>query len=514
MAPDTGWPKAPAIYEIYPRSFMDTNGDGIGDLAGITQRLDHVADLGVDAIWLAPFFVSPWKDGGYDVMDYTTVDPRLGTLDDFLRLVERAHELGLKVMIDQVMNHTSASHPWFAAACAGDDEMAERYLFRDPKPDGSAPNNWMSFFGGPAWEWNHTREQYFFHQFLTSQPSLNLRHPAVKDELARQIGVWRERGVDGFRFDAVTAYLWDESLADNPPASPEVKAKMSGPKFSPYAWQDHEFDMLPGDGAAYTENLRRWAGHDAYLIGEVGSGNRSFELAMRFSGPGRLDAAYTIDLPERAATAPVIAEAVAQTDLMRFPSWLYSHDQPRPDAQVPAEMLRFKALLMAFLPGPWILYQGEELGLYQPELNHDEVTDPFDLRFWPDGPGRENARVPLPWETDAPNMGFTTGTPWLPMRWTAAHVDNARAPGGMLEFYRTLLTLRRTLHWDTARVAECAFGDDWITLTLACDHGSFRGHFAYPGSTAPFPDPAEDVVLAVGDPAETDDPRAVIWQLS
>ena len=452
LADNSRWPAAPVIYQVYPRSFFDSDGDGIGDLPGITQKLDHIAQLGVDAVWLSPFYVSGWQDGGYDVIDHTAVDPMLGTMDDFDALVARAHALGLKVMIDQVLNHTSDKHPWFLAALDGDDDCAARYLFEDAKPDGTPPNNWLSQFGLPGWEWSHLREQYYFHQFLPCQPSVNLRDPAVQESHAAQIARWRARGVDGFRFDAVTSYFWDESLADNPPASDEVRAKVSGNAASPYTYQDHVYDMLPGDGADYMEKLRAWAGDDAYLIGENTSGNKSVELAMSFTGPGRLDACYTTDLPEEGGSPQVIQEMIARADLQRLVGWLSSHDQPRHlDAGEHAHaQAKIFAAMMAFLPGPWLIYQGEEFGLAQPELQQDEITDPLDLNFWPNGPGREGSRVPIPWNDDAQFRLFRR------IALAADEVgESRRKAGGTARQYRDLIELRRKYQWSLGDVEDC-----------------------------------------------------------
>jgi len=505
------WPAAPAIYQIYPRSFQDTTGTGIGDLRGITDRLGHVADLGVDAIWLSPFYVSPFVDGGYDIVDHGAVDPRFGTLADFDALVTRATDLGLRVVIDQVLNHTSCEHPWFLDAAAGDEDMADRYLFRDPKPDGTAPNNWLSQFGEPAWTWCHTRRQYYFHQFLSCQPSLNLRNDAVHAAHRDQIRFWRDRGVTGFRFDAVTSYLWDESLADNPPATPEVQAKVAGDDFVPYTYQDHVHDMLPGDGAAYADNLRKWAGDDLYLFGESTSGNRSIPLAMEFSTPGRLDAVYTTDLPETGASPAKISEILGCVDsLQRFPSWLTSHDQPRHLA--PGNDGRFEALLMAVLPGPWLIFQGEELGLPQPDLARHEVTDPLDLLYWPDGPGREGARVPIPWMGQGPGYGFTTGTPWLPMRWRENTVAKARRTDGATPFYRKVLHLRRDLGWATGSVEAHKATGTALSLDLATDDGRFRAVFNYDG--APIEGMKGDPVVATTDETVTLASRCgAVWHL-
>ncbi|MBU2359266.1 MAG: alpha-amylase [Alphaproteobacteria bacterium] len=490
MAPES----APAIYQIYPRSFQDTTGSGIGDIQGIIQRLDHVAGLGVDAIWLSPLYVSPWVDGGYDIIDHTAIDPRFGTMADFDALVDKAHGLGLQVYMDQVLNHTSDQAPWFQAAIAGDADKADYYLWRDPKPDGSPPNNWLAQFGLPAWKWNHKRRQYYFHQFLPEQPSLNLRNAAVQDMFAGQMKGWRDRGVDGFRFDVVTAFLWDESLKDNPPATPEVHRKVAGEVFNPYTYQDHVYDMLPGDGAAYAENLRKWAGDDAYLFGENTSGNKSIELAMAFTEPGRLDSVYTTDLPENRGSPAIVAEVIARADsLQRITGWLSSHDQPRHGRGDASDLVL--ALQMAFLPGPWVIYQGEEYGLRQPDLAQEDVTDPLDLLYWPDGPGREGARVPMPWDAVADSYAFTKGTPWLPMDWDRGDLQRAQAQ--LAPFYRQIIGLRRDLGWDTAEVVDCTAQDALLDLTIrARDGRTFRGLFSHGGGDFANPPQGNPVVTA------------------
>ncbi|PZX15009.1 alpha-glucosidase [Palleronia aestuarii] len=409
MSKTGDWRKAPVIYEIYVRSFADSTGSGIGDLRGVTERLEHVAALGVDAIWLCPFFVSPLDDGGYDIVNHREVAERHGTIEDFDALVARAHELGLKVLIDQVFNHTSCDHPKFEAAIAGDEDEAACYLWRDPKPDGTAPNNWISQFGQPAWTWNHRRRQYYLHQFLPCQPSLNLRNPRVREMHCETINFWLDRGVDGFRLDAVTSYLYDESLADNPPARPVVQDQVSGPNYNPYTYQDHVYDMLPGDGAAFAETVRSWVGGDVFLLGESTSGNQSIKLAMDFSEPGRLDFCYTHDAIHGAQGPQLMADVLRDLDgRWRLPWWFSCHDQPRHNSKLgdgTPESARFFALLLAPLPGPVLIYQGEELGLSQPKLSYEENTDPFDRLYWPDPPGREGPRVPIPWTEDGPARG-------------------------------------------------------------------------------------------------------------
>ncbi len=439
--------------------------------------MGYIADLGVDAVWLSPFFVSPMVDGGYDVADHGAVDPRFGTLADFDDLVAAAKKHGLRVMIDQVLNHTSDQHPLFQAAIEGDDAAAACYLWSDPKPDGTAPNNWLSQFGPPGWTWNHRRRQYYFHQFLSCQPSLNLRNTQVQEMHRREIRYWRDRGVDGFRFDAVTSYLFDKSLKDNPPASPEVQEKVSGENFVPYTYQDHVYDMLPGDGAAYAEKLRDWAGEDAYLIGESTSGNNSLELALDFTQPGRLDGCYTIDMPENGADAATLLRVFdAISDLSRYPKWLSSHDQPRhisASGDGSDRDARFFALMMATLPGAWLIYQGEELGLPQATLSREETTDPLDLLYWPDGPGREGARVPMPW-TAGPTFGFSKGTPWLPMRWSDDRCADAQTEQSIRGFYQRAIAARKAQSWQDGRVVSHSVDGDVLICQTDTDEATWE----------------------------------------
>ena len=451
------WPEKPVIYQIYPRSFRDSTGTGTGDLVGITQKLDHVASLGVDAIWLSPFFPSPFMDGGYDIADQCEVHPALGTLDDFDALVARANGLGLKVMIDQVFNHTSTECAWFQRALMRDPAFEDYYVWHDPKPDGSPPNNWLSQFGPPAWTWNHRRRQYYFHNFTKHQPALNLRHEVVQKELRRIMRFWVDRGVEGFRIDAVTSFLFDTSMKDNPPASPEVQDKVAGQNFVPYTYQDHVYDILPGDGIPFVENLREWAGPEVYIMGEVTSGNESVELACELSAEGRFDSAYTTDLPENAGSIDAYEDILRRACAPdRIGWWLSSHDQPRHAGKAgdgsPRDV-RFLAFLLATAPGPVILYQGEELGLCQPHLPKSAVTDPLDLLYWPDGPGREGARVPIPW-AEGDDGGFSIGRPWLPMNWPDGISVAVQDIGdSCLGFYREAIAFRGR-HLAQARMTE------------------------------------------------------------
>jgi alpha-glucosidase len=522
------WPRCPAIYEIYPRSFLDTTGSGTGDLQGILDKLAYVAGLGVDAIWIAPFYPSSLKDGGYDIADHSGVSAAMGTEDTVRRIIETAHDKGLKVLTDQVINHTSDRNPWFEKSATRSDGFDDWYVWRDPKPDGTAPNNWMSYFGPPAWTWDHRREQYYWHQFLSSQPNLNLRNPCVQEALKGQMRYWRGLGVDGFRMDAISAYLHDETFADNPVASPQVRARVAGPSYSPYTRQDHTYDLLPGDGAAYCDRIRDWAGADAYLLGEINVGNHSVEIANSFTEEGRLDAAYTIDFPERGFTPQVIADVLERMAKSptggggRFMMWLSSHDQARHASTTgdgSAQDARFLALACGCLPGPWLIYQGEELGLPQPELSRDETTDPYDLLFWPDGAGREGPRVPMPWTENAPTYGFTTGTPWLPMRWASGMSVAAQQNDdqSVLGFYHRLLALRRSHGFAEGDISDVLAEGDLLTLRLATGSAVYRCTMNF-GNTQRQIDAAQgDMLLASGDgvtqsqlPART----AALWQLA
>lgn len=269
------WWKGAVIYQVYPRSFQDTTGDGYGDLAGVTKRLPYIASLGVDAIWLSPFFTSPMADMGYDVSDYCNVDPMFGTLADFDALMAEAHRLGLKVIIDQVISHTSDKHPWFVDSRASRiNSKADWYVWANPKPDGTAPTNWLSVFGGPAWEWDGVRKQYYMHSFLASQPDLNFHNPEVQDAVLETVRFWLERGVDGFRLDTVNHYFHDKLLRDNPPLVDDESFGLDASDVNPYGMQDHLYDKTRPENVAFLKRFRALL--DDYegraTVGEVGMG--------------------------------------------------------------------------------------------------------------------------------------------------------------------------------------------------------------------------------------------------
>ncbi|MGL4541892.1 MAG: alpha-amylase family glycosyl hydrolase [Polymorphobacter sp.] len=452
-ADSSPWWRGAAIYQVYPRSFADSNADGIGDLAGITAHLDYIAALGVDMVWLSPFFKSPMRDFGYDVADYCDVDPIFGTLADFDALIARAHALGLKVIIDQVYAHTSDEHAWFAASRASrDGAWADWYVWADAKPDGSPPSNWQSVFGGPAWTWDARRRQYYLHNFLSTQPNLNFHNPAVQDALLATAKFWLDRGVDGFRVDAINFAMHDPLLRDNPPApGNQLRTR-------PFDFQLHLYNQSHADIPRFLERLRALTDSyaDRFTVAEVGGDDNEREMKLFTAHDRRLNSAYGFNfLYADALTPGLVREAVeAWPDApgTGWPSWAFTnHDAPRAvsrwaaaadhDAFAPMAML-----LLVALRGNIFVYQGEELGLPQAEIGFDQLRDPEAIANWPLTLGRDGARTPMPWRAAAANAGFSDATPWLPLG--AGHAARAGdvqagAAGSMLELTRRLLALRR-----------------------------------------------------------------------
>ena len=447
------WWRGAAIYQIYPRSFQDTNGDGIGDLPGITARLGHVASLGVDAIWLSPFFTSPMVDFGYDVADYCDVDPIFGTLADFDAMLAQAHKLGLKVIIDQVYAHTSDQHAWFAASrSARDNPYADWYVWADAKPDGAPPNNWQSVFGGPSWTWDARRGQYYMHNFLSSQPQVNMHNPEVQNAILGVAKFWLDRGVDGFRIDALNFTMHDPRLRDNPPASHDK------PRTRPFDFQDQRYNQSHPDIAGFIERLRALIdGYGAcFTVAEVGGNNAEAEMKAYTAGTQRLNSAYGFNfLYADALSAPLVADALGQwpdAPGTGWPSWAFeNHDAPRAvsrwvGAEHRADFARMKMLLLACLRGNIFLYYGEELGLTQVDIPFEHLQDPEAIANWPLTLSRDGARTPMPWVADAPALGFTSGEPWLPVGpdHAALAVEAQEAdPASLLAWTRRVLALRR-----------------------------------------------------------------------
>lgn len=449
------WWRDAVIYQIYPRSFQDDNGDGIGDLPGITRRLDHVASLGADAIWLSPFFTSPDRDMGYDVSDYTGVNPLFGTIEDFDALVARAHELGLKVIIDQVLSHSSIEHPWFEESRQDKtNPKADWYIWADPKPDGTPPNNWPSVFGGSAWTFDARRRQYYMHNFLIEQPDLNFHNPEVVDTLLDTMEFWLERGVDGFRLDTVNFYVHDQKLRDNP------AAEFGEMPFNPYEAQNHLFSKTRPENIDVLKKMRTLTDkYDArMMVGEVGEAGRMIDIMADYtSGGDKLHMAYSFEFLGPQYTPDHFRDRI--TRFMErapdgWPCWSFSnHDVPRHATRwtpkgVDSDVIAKQAInLLISFPGTLGLYQGEELGQTETDILFEELTDLGYVDFWPAIKGRDGCRTPMVWDKSAANAGFSTADKtWLPVKAPQA----ARAVSGqdatndsVLNTYRAALAFRK-----------------------------------------------------------------------
>lgn len=453
----TPWWRGAVIYQIYPRSYLDTDGDGVGDLPGIIDRLDYVASLGVDAIWVSPFFKSPMADFGYDIADYRDVDPLFGTLDDFDRLLAKAHALGLKVMIDQVFSHTSVDHAWFRESRENrSNAKADWYVWADAREDGTPPNNWLSIFGGVAWQWEPRRRQYYLHNFLASQPDLNFHNPEVQQATLDYVKFWLDRGVDGFRLDSINFCFHDAQLRDNPAKPAELRLGRGFSPDNPYAFQYHYHNNTQPENIGFLERLRklldRYPG--AVTLGEISSED-SLATTAEYTAPGRLHMGYSFELLVDDFSAAYIRGTVERLEAtMRdgWPCWAISnHDVRRAVTRwggEPAQPRLAKMLvaMLCSLRGSVCVYQGEELGLGEAEVPFEALQDPYGITFWPNFKGRDGCRTPMPWN-DTEQAGFTTGKPWLPIpaehRAQAVQVQESQ-PDSVLEAFRSFLAWRRS----------------------------------------------------------------------
>ncbi len=464
------WWRDGIIYQIYPRSFFDSNGDGLGDLPGITSRLDYLADLGIDAIWLSPIYPSPDADFGYDVSNYTDIDPRFGTLADFTHLLTEAHARGIRVVLDLVLNHTSDQHPWFRESKSSrDNPKADWYIWRDTSSKGDAragvPNNWQSVFGGRGWTYAPERGQYYYHMFLKEQPDVNWRNPEMRKALLDVVRFWLERGVDGFRLDVFNVYFKDDQFRDNPP------------KFGLRAFdrQRHIYDVDQPEMLLLLNELRAIPDSypERYAVGETFLATA--ESAAGYVGRDRLHAAFSFDF-----TSPTffffhplspawIAKKIMRREQIfkgeRWPTTVMSnHDIPRAASwYAPADIgggrgeddtrSKIAMTLLLTLRGTPFLYYGEEIGMRNISLKHEQLLDPVGRRYWPLPVGRDGCRSPMQWD-DSANAGFSAtmpfngaqGMPWLPVhpdyrrRNVAAQREN---PYSLYNFTRTLIALRK-----------------------------------------------------------------------
>jgi glycosidase len=447
-APDVPWWKTGVIYQIYPRSLQDTDGDGVGDLNGVIRRLDHFVALGVDAVWLSPIFPSPMADYGYDVADYCGVDPLFGTLADLDRLIAEAHARGLKLLLDFVPNHSSDQHPWFLESRSSrDNPKRDWYIWRDAKPDGSPPNNWISDFGGSSWQWDDATGQYYLHAFLPQQPDLNWRNPQVVEAMLDVLRFWLDRGVDGFRMDVLWHIIKAPGLPDNPPnPHPDPARGEMDTVLQVNSTDQPEAHAL----AARMRTLADGYPGDRVLIGEIYLPNR--ELVAWYGTPQRPEVHLPfnfqlIGAPWNARSLHrLIADYEAALPPGGWPNWvLGNHDRPRIAARVGEAQARVAALLLLTLRGSPTVFYGDELGIGRVDIPPDRVRDPAELRQPGLGMNRDPERTPMPWDA-SPNAGFTTGAPWLPLNadWRTRNVETQSAdPASMLSLHRNLLALRR-----------------------------------------------------------------------
>jgi len=443
---ESPWWKRGTIYQIYPRSFQDSDGDGVGDLKGIEQRLDYLAQLGIDAIWLSPIFLSPMADFGYDVADYCGIDPIFGTFQDFDRLIGSAHDRGIKLMLDFVPNHSSDQHPWFLESRSSrSNPKRDWYIWRDPAPGGGPPNNWISDFGGSAWEWDEATGQYYLHAFLKEQPDLNWRNAEVKEAMLDVLRFWFDRGVDGFRIDVLWHCFKAEGLPDNPinqDYRPELGEKLK-------LLQVHSTDQPEVHGLA--EEIRALADDygDRLLVGEI---VLPLDKLMTYYGVERpgVHLPFNFQLVETPWDARTICQIIADYEAAlptgAWPNWVIaSHDYPRIAAKLGEAQARVAAMLLLTLRGTPTLYQGDELGIGKVDIPPNRLRDPKELREPGIGLGRDPSRTPMAWD-GSPHAGFSTTEPWLPLHadWQTRNAQSqAPHPGSMLSLYRSLLQLRR-----------------------------------------------------------------------
>ncbi|GGP40403.1 alpha-glucosidase [Shewanella algicola] len=452
------WWRGGVIYQVYPRSLMDSNGDGVGDLQGIIAKLDYIASLNVDAIWISPFFKSPMKDFGYDISDYLEIDPLFGTMADFEQLIDQAHQRNIKVVIDQVLSHTSDQHTWFEQSRQSrDNDKADWYVWADPKDDGSAPNNWLAIFGGCAWEWEPRRQQYYLHNFLKSQPDLNFHSPQVRQAVLNNVEFWLKKGVDGFRLDAITFCYHDELLRDNPAKPKDQRQGRGFSEDNPYAYQYHYYNNTRPQTVGFIEELRalinRYPG--AVTLGEVSSEDSLTTMAEYTQGDDRLHMAYSFELLTDDFSAAYIRQTVEELEASigdGWPCWaIGNHDVQRVATrwgkqQANPTMVKMLNAMLFSLRGSVCSYQGEELGLTEAPIEFNQLQDPFGITFWPMFKGRDGCRTPMPWVKSADNAGFSDAQPWLPI--SAQHINSAvdvqeADSDSILNSYRHFLAWRK-----------------------------------------------------------------------
>ena len=455
------WYKGAVIYQVYPRSFQDSNNDGIGDLRGIINRIDYIKSLGVDAIWISPFFKSPMKDFGYDISDYRDIDPLFGNLNDFDELIGQAHDRDIKIIIDQVLSHTSDQHQWFLDSRENQsNDKADWYVWADSKEDGTAPNNWLSIFGGGAWQWEPRRGQYYLHNFLTEQPDLNFHNPDVRKAVLDNVEFWLKKGVDGFRLDAINFCYHDAQLRDNP-AKP--KEKRQGRGFSednPYAFQYHYYNNTQPENIEFMQDIRallnKYPG--TVSLGEISSEDSLATMAEYTQGGDKLHMGYSFELLTNDYSSEYIRTTVQTLEkgmTEGWPCWAFSnHDVERvasrwsQNGEVNSQQCKMLTALLASLRGSVCMYQGEELGLGEANVAFEDLQDPYGITFWPNFKGRDGCRTPMPWDNaDLHHAGFSDTKPWLPVdeqHKQQSVKQQTHDHGSILNAYREFMAWRKT----------------------------------------------------------------------
>jgi alpha-glucosidase len=465
------WWKSAVFYQIYPRSYFDSNADGVGDLEGITEKLPYIKELGVDAIWISPFFQSPMKDFGYDVSDYRAIDPLFGDMGNFDKLLNTAHRHNLKIMIDLVLSHTSDQHEWYLESRENKtNDKADWYVWADPKADGSPPNNWLSVFGGPAWTFETRRGQYYLHNFLKEQPDLNFHNVEVQDALLDMCKFWLDKGVDGFRLDAINHGTHSKGLEDNPAKSASIDAGIENSvQFEstyPYNMQSHVYDKSQPENLDFLRRVRALTDEydEVVLLGEIGDDHPYLRTAEYTSGGDLLHTAYNTHLisGERKKLDRDLIKTPIETEHHfgkgeTWPSWAFSnHDVVRVfdrwGRNTFSQNPNYKKMLIALLlslRGTPFLYQGDELGLNEAIIPFDKLQDPWGKHLWPVWQGRDGCRTPIPWDREQPHAGFSDTQelePWLPV--SEKHLGSCANTqksdkGSVLQFTQSYLQFRK-----------------------------------------------------------------------
>ena len=469
MSEKTLWWKDGIIYQIYPRSFQDSNADGIGDLAGIVQHLDYLRELGIDGIWLSPINPSPDVDFGYDVSDYHTIDPKFGNLQDFDRLLTEAHKRGIHIILDLVLNHTSDQHRWFQESrLSRSNPYHDWYIWRNPAPGGGAPNNWRSMFGGPGWEFDEKLGQYYFHMFNKHQPDLNWRNPDVRSAMLDIFRYWLDKGVDGFRLDVFNAWYKEANLRDNP--------RLPGIHRRPFESYDHIYDVSQPEMIPALQDIRKILDSypDRYVVGETFLADSA--QARTYIGSDRLHAGFDYGYANTPFSARAFGKAIQYWDGLHgdqaWPNYfLNNHDTPRSSTRYAGAnddaRLKLLAAMHLTVRGTPYLYYGEEIGMRDISLSRGQIQDPVGKRYWPFDKGRDGCRSPMQWDS-RPFAGFSPSQPWLPVHpnYKVRNVVNqASAPASLLNFYKSLIALRRehsALH--AGKLSLIDVGDDALLV--------------------------------------------------